>query len=565
MRYEILRSQLEYERSSFMSHWKELNDYISPRRARFSVSDVNRGERRNRNIIDSTASFAARTLRSGLMSGVTSPARPWFKLASPDPELNEYGKVKDWLHLVSQRMTSVYLRSNLYNVLPIIYGDLGTFGTSAMYMEEDFDNVVRFYPLPIGSYMIANDERLRVNTFFREFRMTVRQLVNRFGVKKGNEWDWSNFSLHIKSAYERGEYETWIDICHVIRPNEDYDQSNPGSKFKKYISCYYERGSQSNYMMAQSGDTFLSEKGYDFFPVLCPRWECTGEDVYGTNCPGMEALGDIKQLQLGEKRSAQAIEKMVNPPMTAPSTMRNQKASILPGDITYMDIREGGQGFKPAHEVNFRIADLEAKQEQIRGRINRAYYADLFLMLANTNRSGITAREIDERHEEKLLALGPVLEQLNQDLLDPLIDNTFALMMSQGFIPEPPEEIQGVNLKVDYISIMAQAQKLVGISSVERFAGFVGQVAGMNPNVLKKVNADHMVDIYADMLSIVPGVVRTDEEVQAINDGEAKQAAAQQKIEMLQQGAGMAKDLSQADMEGDNALTRMMQQGLAGS
>lgn len=569
-RYELLRSQLDNERTSFLSHWKELGDFICPRRPRFSVTDVNRGDRRNRNIIDSTATLSARTLRSGMMGGVTSPARPWFRLTTPDPDLAEYGSVKDWLHDVSIKISTVFLRSNLYNALPIVYGDIGVFGTGAMYVEEDFDGaVIRCYPFPIGSYVIANNARLKVDVFMRpSFLMTVRQLVQKFG-KKGPDGkiDWSNFSISVKQAYEQGQFETWIEVCHVIHPNPDYDGQKLGTQYKKYFSCYFERGVSGGTLVEPTNDVYLSEKGYDYFPVLCPRWEVTGEDVYGTSCPGMDALGDIKQLQLGEKRSMQAIEKMVNPPMVGPPELRTTKSSILPGDITYLSERDGMKGFRPVHEVNPRIQELEGKQEQVRQRISRAFYEDLFLMLANSDRREITAREIEERHEEKLLALGPVLEQLNQDLLDPLIDVTFDIMLRQGLIPPPPDEVQGVSLKVEYISVMAQAQKLVGIAGIERFAGFVGQIVAQTQNaeLLDKVDSDQMIDEYGDAVGISPRIIRSDDEVEEIRNNRAAAQAQQVKSEKIRDLAASAKDLSQANMTDDNALKRIVDQAEAGA
>jgi hypothetical protein len=569
-RFEILRSQLEYERSSFISHWRELGDYILPRRPRFTVTDTNSGERRTRNIIDSTATMASRTLRSGMMAGITSPARPWFRLSTADSNLNDLWSVKEWLYEVTRRMSAVFIKSNLYNVLPILYGDLGTFGTTAMMVEEDFDGaVIRCYPFPIGSYMIATNDRLKVDVFVRDFQMTVRQLVQKFANRdpKTGEIDWSNFSPQVQNAYRNGQRETWIDVCHVIVPNDDYNPDLIPAKFKRYTSCYYERSFRGSSINNYKPDYVLRESGYDYFPVLAPRWEVTGEDVYGTDCPGMAALGDIKQLQRGEKRSMQAIEKMVNPPMAAPVSLMHKKTSILPGDITFYDKREGGQGFAPVHEVNPRIQELEAKQEQVRLRIRRAFYEDLFLMLANSDRRQITAREIEERHEEKLLALGPVLEQLNQDLLDPLIDITFNIMQSQGLIPKPPEELEGQDLKVEYISIMAQAQKLVGIAGIERFASFVGNVAAatQNPELLDKVNADELIDEYGEAVGISPQIIRSDDEVSGIR---ASRAEAQRKTQMgqaIKETSESVKNLSQSDTSGDNALTGLIRQAQAGA
>lgn len=567
---EILRAQLEMERSTFEAHWRDLGDYILPRRPRWYTTDVNKGERRNTRIIDSTATMAVRTLRSGMMSGITSPARPWFKLATPGGSQDESGAIKMWLDEVQTRMSTVFLKSNLYQVLPIIYGDLGTFGTSAMYMEEDFNNVVRFYPLPIGAYSIGTSNGHTIDILVREFQMTVRQVVERFAPRDGNgKPDVSGFSQYIQSQWANYQSEAWLHVCHVIKPNRDYNPNKNGSKFKKYTSMYYEKGASSSTHPSAGREVheekrILSNKGYDFFPALVPRWEVTGEDYYGTFCPGMVALGDIKQLQLGEKRSLQAIEKKVNPPMVGSPALRNANASILPGDITYVDESAGRAAFRPAHEINFQVGELEQKQEQVRQRIRRAFFEDLFLMLASSDRRQITAREIEERHEEKLLALGPVLEQLNQDLLDPLIDNTFSIMLKQDLIPPPPEELQGQELKVEYISIMAEAQKAIGIGSVERFTNFAFQVGQAYPSIQNKIDANKMIDVYGDLLSVPNGIIRSDEEVEQIAEQQAAAQAQQQQLEQLAQGAQVAKQLSETSTDGENALNDLLSQAEAG-
>lgn len=563
---ELLRSQLENERSTFMSHWRDLSDYILPRRSRFYTSDVNKGDRRNQKIIDSTATLAARTLRSGMMSGITSPARPWFKLTTPDPDLAEFATVKDWLHKVQRIMNTSFLKSNLYNVLPVLYGDLGTFGTAPIIIEEEFSgNIFHVESFPVGSYMVSKNRWGVVDTFVREFRLTVRQVIEHFGYSPESKGiDWSVMSDQVKNLWDQGQTEQWIEITHVIKPNEDYDKKKLESRFKKYVSCYYEKGfggnATSGYDMTDG--KILKESGYDYFPVLCPRWEVTGEDVYGTACPGMDALGDIKQLQMLEKRSLEAIEKMIRPPMIAPVALKNQSMSILPGDVTYADVRDGMQGIRPAHEINYRIQEAEMKNDQVRTRIRKAYFEDLFLMLANSDRRQITAREIDERHEEKLLALGPVLEQLNQDLLDPLIDIAFDMHLRQKLLPPPPEELNGVDLKVEYVSIMAESQKLIGITGLERFTNYAGQVAQFDPEVLMKIKSENLLDNYADIVSIAPNILRTDEEVQAMKAQRAQAQQQQMMMEQIKAGASAAKDLGSIPAEG--GLGQMLAQGNAG-
>lgn len=551
-RLEKMRAQMENERQSFESHWRDLADYILPRRIRLETTGVNRGDKRNTRIIDSTQTFSARTMRSGMMSGVTSPARPWFRLTTAEPSLAENAEVEEWLYTVSQRMRTAFTRSNLYNVFPIVYGDIGVFATGAMGVEEDFDNVARFYSFPIGSYSIANDEKMRVRTFARKFPLTVRQIIGKF--KRGD--DWSNISQSVKGLWERGETEKFVDVVHMVMKNEDYDPDFPVGSSARFISYYYEAASDLE-IRSSVDNVMLSKKGWGFFPILCPRWEVAGSDVYGTDCPGMTALGDIKQLQKGEKRSLQAIDKLVNPPMVGPSQMRNSSPTILPGEINYVDVQSGAQSFRPVYEVQPRTAELEQKQESVRRRIQKAFFEDLFLMLATSDRREITAREIDERHEEKLLALGPVLEQINDDLLDPLIDIMFHIMQRQGLIPPAPDALSGQELKVEYISIMAQAQKLIGLGTIERFTGFAGSVAQFEETALDKLNVDEIIDVYAEMTGVPPGITRTDEEVAEMRAQRNQAAQQQQQMESLQSGAAAAKDLSGAEITENNVLGAM--------
>lgn len=570
---EHLRTQMDNERTTFVAHWKDLADNILPRRGRFETTDNNKGGKVNKNIIDSTATTASRTLQSGMMSGVTSPARPWFKLSlGADEDFGkEFGEVKTWLSEVTKAMLSVFLKSNLYNVLPTLYGDTGTFATGCMYLEEDAEDVIRCQSFPVGSYMIANDDKGRPRVFMREFRLTVRQVVKKFGMsdevlpngKTSENINWENISAQVKVLFDEGNLEAWVEIVHCIKPNEDYDPNKLDSKYKEFISIYYEQGfsGQNSTNISNSGGgvegKFLSMKGYDYFPVFALRWETTGSDVYGTNCPGMTALGDIRQLQLGEKRVMQAIDKIINPPLIGPTSLKNNYVSMLPGDVTYTDEREGSKGLRPMHEVNFRVNEMEGKQEQVRQRIKKVYFEDLFLQLTQLDRRQITATEIDARHEEKLLALGPVLEQLNQDLLDPLIDVTFQIMDAQGKIPKPPEEIQGVPMKIEYISIMAQAQKLVGLGGIDRFTQFVGSIAEADPSVLDKIDSDELVDIYADITSVPPSMIRSKDDVEELR-AEREQAAQQQQMaEQAPQAVGAIRDMSETIPSQDSLLNQL--------
>ncbi|ELY6298817.1 phage tail protein [Cronobacter sakazakii] len=548
MKNETLKEQLtkqlgmlEQERTTFEPHWRELSDFIIPRGSRFLTSEANRGDRRNNKIVDPTATMANRTLSSGMMSGITSPARPWFKLATPDPEMMDYGPVKLWLETVQNRMNDMFNKSNLYQSLPIIYSSLGTFGTGALAVLEDDEDVIRTMPFPVGSYYIANSPRLSVDTCFRKFSMTVRQLVREFGL--------NNVSSSTKSAFENGTYEKWVDVVHAVYPNMNRETGKMNAKNKAFRSVYFEVGGDN--------DKVLRESGYDEFPVMAPRWEVNGEDVYGSSCPGMIALGQVKALQLEQRRKAQQIDKQTNPPMIGPTSLKTQRVSLLPGDITYVDQVTGAEGLRPAYMVNPNLGDLLGDIQDTRQLINSAYFVDLFMMLQNVNTRSMPVEAVIEMKEEKLLMLGPVLERLNDEFLDPLIDRAFSMMARKNMLPPPPDVMQGMPLRIEYISVMAQAQKAIGLSSLERFVGFVGNLASAKQEALDKLDVDQAIDNYAVMSGVSPTVVVPQEQAQQTRNDRAQQ---QQQAMALQTGMAAvqgAKTLSEAKTADPNLLTAL--------
>lgn len=554
-RYEQIRGALWSDRSSFDAHWKEIADWMLPRRIRFFASDRNKGDKRNQNIIDSTARFSARTLQSGLHAGLTSPARPWFTLTTPDPDLAERPDVKQWLHHVTQRMQVVFSDSNLYNVLPIVYGDLGVFGTAAMGLVEDGDDLFRCYAYPLGSYALGLSSRNIVTTFVRDYELTVRQVVEQFVLQPDGTLDWDRVSITVKNLWDKSNYQAAVELTWIVLPNDYADRKRLEARYLPFHSCHYEKAGS-----AKGG--LLRESGFHTFPILAPRWDVTGEDTYGTDCPGMTALGDVKQLQTMQREKAKAIKKIVDPPLVGSPELRSQKTSLLPGDITY--VRDPQHGLRAVHEVGINLQHLTEDIGQTQYRIQRAFYEDLFLMMATADQQmgadRPTAREVQERHEEKLLALGPVLERTNDELLNPLIDRAYHLMEQAALIPEPPEELDGVALKVEYISIMAQAQRMVGVTSQDRFVNAMIPLLEVAPQVMHKLNVFKLVDNYATMLGIDPGIVKSDEEAEAALQAQQQEAAAAAASERAATLAGAAKNAAAAPLQqGGSALDALMQ------
>jgi len=539
-RLEALKS----ERSSFIPLWRELSDYHLAHRGRFLTSDRNKGHKRNTKQINNTSRLSVRTLGSGMMSGITSPARPWFRLSTGDKQLDDSSNVKTWLHQVQLTMYNVFASSNTYNSLHQLYSELGVFGTAAMGVFNDFENIIWCKPYTIGSYMLGANGQNVVDTMYREYELSVGQVIKQFGI--------DNVSSQVKTMWQKGNSEAWIKVIHVIEPNDDRDSSSPLASDKPFRSVYYEYDSSSK----NPKDSFLRESGFDDFKIVAPRWDVTGEDIYATDCPGITALGDTKALQLAERRKYQAIDKLVSPPLQGPAALKNKlKGNQLgPNDIVWHDTADNG-GLRSIYE-RYR-PEVNVIREEIMGtenRIKRAFYEDLFLMLANTDRRQISAREVVEKHEEKLLMLGPVLERLHTELLDPLIDITFNNLQKNGVLPLPPPELQNRELKVEYVSVLAQAQRLVNTGAIDRITQFTGQIAAVWPNARHKIDANQAVDDYAESLGVDPAIIKSDREAEALAAAEAQAQAQADMMARGEQLANVAKTASETNIEGDSVL-----------
>lgn len=536
--------ELDTEFSSWLPHMKEVSQYLLPRSGRFFTQDRNKGNKRHNNILDSTGTRCLRILSAGLMSGGSSPARPWFRLATPNPELMKVASVRQWLDDVTRLMLDVFQRSNTYRALHTVYEELGAFGTAACLVLDDFDDVLRLYPMTCGEYRLGTGPRGEVNTFYRRFEMQVVNLVAEFG--------YENCSTQVQNCYTMGNLGAWVLVQHSIEPRTDRDPSKLDSQNMAWKSIYFEVGGDKN--------KFLRVGGFKSFRVLAPRWSLSGGDIYGGS-PGQESLGDLKQLQHEQLRKAEGIDYMTKPPTQSPTSMKNREINRLPGGNSFVDMAGPGQGIKTIFDVNLRLDHLLGDIQDVRERVRGTFYTDLFLMAADDPRTGVTATEITERHEEKLLALGPVLERLHNELLDPLVTIAFERLLDVGLLPPPPEELSKVKLNIEFISMLAQAQRAITTNSSDRFVNGLLAVAQGKPTVLDKFNEDAWADDYADSLGVNPKLVNDDKRVEAVRAERARLQQAAQTAAMAEQAAKTANTLGKTPTGGDpNALTDITRQ-----
>lgn len=554
---------LKTERVSWDKDWAINAKFTMPRRPRFDTSRTNEGGRRNRSIVDGTSTRAVRTATAGMSTGITPAGRPWFVLEHTNRLINELKPVKRWLHETARVKRSMLTRSNFYQVVPSFYQDLLVFANSAILVDEDPEDYIRFLSVPVGSWAIANDQYMRPRTFYRELRLTVRQVVEKFCKKMGRTYDFSNVSTGIQNSFTNGNYNEWVDLVHIVCPNDEFKSGKLGVSGKKYLSLYMEESianktAYGDWGASERGGHFLRVSGYDYFPVLVGRWGLTSGDVYGSWCPTDIAIGDITELQYFARKTAEAVALQVNPPMKGGSRLAKKAVGRLPGQMTWFGDPKSSDSISRLYDFNFDIQHATELRQDLRNVIRESYYVDMFLRFSQPGPNRyLTAKQVVEEREEKVVELSPVLELLNTDVLNPLIDILFHVGHRRGLFSEAPEELQGEELKVEYTSLLHQSQKLLDAGALERFIGYVGMIAQAKPSALDKVDEDELVDQFGDVASVPPGIIRSDKDVAEIREARAEEEAKQERMDDISQGAAAAKDLSGAKTGDENLLAQL--------
>ena len=527
-------------RISFEDHWQEISDYVKPRSYRWLNENwQERGNKANKKIISAAATIASRTLRSVFSSNITPRSRPWFTMDIKGPARDDY-EAKLYAEDVTRTQTEALLSSNFYQEADKIYETCANFGSAAMLIEEDEEDDFRCETLPIGSFWLGIDSKRRVNQFAREVPMTVAQMLEAFG--------FDNLSDTNKAVVQGGAEtnKKTVTVMHAIVPE--------ASPFGRWTSYYIDPTDNDE-------KRFLKVGYYQEFPVIAPRWDTEGDDVWGLNSPGMLALGTIKELQVARKQRAKAHEKLVAPPTVRSEGTMRKGIDSTPGADNVIPNRGGGNvgdAARPLYQINYDMAASSAMMNDLISEIREIYYYNLFLMVSSERRSGTKAREIEELAGEKMIVLASVYEQFSQEFLDPAMKRIYNILQRRGKFPPEPESMRDGRISIEYVSVMAQAMKLVGIGNLDRALAVLGQVASVDPRAMDIMDSKAFVARYWDRLGVETSVRNSPEAQEQMS--QARQAQADQ-AQMQQQAtiqADTAKVLSDAKLDEDNALSAMI-------
>lgn len=531
---------LKSKRSSYLNQWRSVSRYVSPFSGRFDITDKN-NVRDTRFILDAEASHDLNILASGLMSGASSPARPWFKVEPNDQALNNDYSVIEFCDAVNKILLKVFSASNTYNTLHSMYRELALFGIACDLVYDSDEHGIQHHLLSAGEYCVDVDNNGEIDTLYRNFTLTTAQVVKEFG--------YDNTPKEIQDTYNRGDLGSYWEFLHAIEPRIDRDPKSKSNSNKAWASYYCSLSTRP---------AIIRESGYDYFPALVPRWDVLGTDAYGTS-PSINCLPDIKQLQQETLRKAEIIDHLSKPPLQVPNSARQSPISLATGAINYTQSTSPEQMIRPITQgigdVNSLTADIAAIKDSIR----RSYFVDLFQMVGSTAGDRRTTVEIYALQHEQMLSLGPVVERSQNELLGRLVNLTFRKLGERGLLPELPPALENKPLTVEFTSVLAQSQKSVDINSVDRLVSAISAAAQIAPEVLDRIDPDGYVDEYRDRLGVAPKILRSREDAQKIREQRAQAQQQQQQLQEQNIQAQTQSTMAQAQKNGADASLAMQQ------
>jgi hypothetical protein len=509
-RYKTLQSQ----RSNWENHWQELADYMLPRKADITKKRT-QGDKRTELIYDGTAIHAVELLASSLHGMLTSPSSPWFSMRYRNPDLQNNDLANEWLELCLDQMYQAFNRSNFQQEIHELYYDLVVFGTAAFYIESGEDGL-RFSSRHIAEICISENSKGQVDTVYRKFKMSSRAMAQRFGEE--------NLPAQCQKDLKNEPYKEH-EIVHAVYPRSE--AKGKLAKDKPVASVYYHADTRK----------LLSEGGFDEFPFMVPRFNKDSVSSYG-RCPAMNALPDVKMLNKMSEVTIRAAQKQIDPPLMVPDDGFMLPVRTTPGSLNFY--RSGTRDRLEPLNIGANNPLGLNMEEQRRNAIRQAFYVDQLLMAQGP---AMTATEVLQRNEEKMRLLGPVLGRLQSELLQPLISRSFSLLLREGLLPPAPEQLQGQDIDIEYVSPLAKAQRMTDLQSMLRGFEVMMQVAEIAP-VMDYLDSDKLVQYLVDVTGIPARVIRSDEEVARVRRQQQEAAQAQAQMEQSAMVAEQAQKLA---------------------
>lgn len=508
-RYELLKS----ERGNWETHWQDIADYILPRKNDFTVKQTP-GVKRNFQVFDNTGMQSCELLAGALHGMLTNPSSLWFELTTGDKLLDQNDAVRRWLQDTTLRIHHRLNQTNFQTEVHELYLDLCGFGTAPMLILEDDETDIRFQATYLREVFIEENEKGLVDEVYRTYCWSAKQIIAFFGEK--------NVPEEVLECWKLGKSEKF-DIVHAV-----YDR-NAISGDQEYK---IELPIVSQYVMVK-GLKQLKVGGFSENPWVVPRWSKAAGETYGRS-PGMTALPEVKTINKMTETMIRGAQKTIDPPLQAPDDGFVLNIRTAPGSINYY--RSGSNNkdrIEPIYndariDFGFQITDSH------RTRIREAFYVDQLQLQQGPQ---MTATEVMQRTEEKMRLLGPMLGRMQAEFLKPMIDRIFAIMFRKKRFLQPPRELSGRNIDVQYSSFIAKMQRETEANNIQKAMAAITPFASFAPQILDNLDPDEAFRGLARIYSFPQDMLRDQDDVEEMRAQRAQQQEAMAKAQAEAQQA----------------------------
>lgn len=519
-------NDLAAQRLYYEPRWFELAKYIAPNKKDIQYDSVP-GAKKTEEIFDATAIHAKNLLVAMLTGEITSASKRWFNLRFKSPELNNDFESLAWLDEVKQITYHYINRSNLYRELNLLYHELVDLGTVPLFIDSlppdrkgRFGGLT-FKAIPLKESYIAEGGDGLVAVLYRKFKMTAFAAAKTWGI--------NNLPEKIKQVYENKPFE-YVAILHCVYPRNipvPEDEILLSTK-KEYASVYYSLDDKN----------VISESGYDFFPFAVPRWMKYPGEVYGRG-PADDSLPDIKTLNMVEEMELKWNALKIHP------VLLKQKGALL-GQFTLepralIEVQAGvpaNQALSPLDlggDLNVQSIMIADKRKQIEA----SFFTDHIKAIISIDAPRRTATEIQLRYDLMQQMLGPVLTNIEQELLNPLVNKILEILFRNSVFPGAPEMvlvdaedgerisewIKG-KLSFEYESPLFRRQRIDEVMALQGMYEYMSVVSPFAPDVGDSIDHDKGLKHVGKIRGVPIEIFRKEEELKAIRRG---------KIEMEQQ------------------------------
>ena len=535
-RYEVLKN----DRILWEPFFRDVRDYIRPRKQQVDSSQHISAERHTNKMFDSSAPEASRIMAMSMQNALVPQSVVWFGLSIPSGHtlsaLNDVPSVKRWFHDVTQKMFFSMHESNFYTTIGEAFLDFTSFGTINILLEESqsyhnngFGGLV-FTSIPTGQFVFSEDKWGKPDTVFWEYVFTARQAKQLFGNKKLPD--------SIKKACKEAP-DSKFTFVRVVMPSEDYDMNSVDALKKQYatVDIHYDT------------KKIVRRSGFDELPYVIGRFEKASGELWGRS-PADIAMPDIKTLNKIRELELKGLATAVHPPLIAPDQGIIGTFRMTPSAINYS--REPERFKFLRFEGRFDLSSLKA--DELKKSIRGIFLADQLVLPEKLN---MTAEEVATVREQIQKLLGPTVARFESEVLTPLILRSFGLLNRAGALPPAPPELAELDeIEVSYVGQLAKNQKIQDVTAIQRWLGVAANMAGFAPEVLDNINVDEALQIIGERMAVPSAVMRSQEEIAQLREQRQQQMAMQEQLSQASQvaeGAGKAAPMVQA-LGGANAF-----------